>query len=912
MVLRKELVVNGRAVTVVADPEARLSDVLRKQLGLTGTKVGCGNGQCGACSVILNKKVIRSCTKKMKTVPEGAEITTIEGIGSQDKLHPLQLAWMVHGGAQCGFCTPGFIVSAKGLLDENQNPTRQEVRDWFQKHRNACRCTGYVPLVNAVMDAARVLRGEITMEDLDFKIPEDGKIFGTSYIRPSAKAKVTGDCDYGADLGLRLPEGTLQMALVQAEVSHANILSIDTSEAEKMPGVFKVITHKDVKGTNRIFGLLCFPWNKGDGYDRPILCDKKIFQYGDVIAVVCADTMEQAKAAAEKVRVEIEELPAYMNAKAAAEEDAIEIHPGTPNVFFEQPLVKGEDTKPLMEKADVVIEREYYLQRQPHLVLEPDVGFAYIGEGDVLTIQSKSIALYMHSFMIADGIGVPMNKLRLIQNYAGATFGYKLSPTNEALLGVAATVTGRPVYLQYNMYQQITYTGKRSPAYGTLKLGATKNGELLALEYNYLQDHGAYSELGDALCVRANSFIGSGYKLPNIRGLTRETFTNHAFGSAFRAFGAPQSFMCWESIMDEMAVELGMDPFEFRYKNLYRPGDTTPTGATPDCFPFVEMFDKLRPEYMAALERCKNDQRTDKRRGTGISIGIYSVGNDSSDVSEAAVELNEDDTVTVFNTWEDHGQGADMGTLAVAHQALRPLKLKPEQIRLCMNDTAKCPDSGAAGGSRSQLMTGNAIADACEKLLDAMRKEDGTFRTYAEMTAEGILLKHKGSYSTSSFCTGLDEKTGQFSPYVAYLYSAYVTEVEVDLNTGKTEVLNMTVVADFGTICNKLVVDGQIYGAVQQGIGLALSEDFEDIQKHTSLIACGFPYISDVPDNVQLIYVETPREHGYMGASGCGEAPLAGPHVSILNAIYNACGVRIRHLPATPDKVLDGLRNKQN
>jgi aldehyde oxidoreductase len=292
-------------------------------------------------------------------------------------------------------------------------------------------------------------------------MPEDGRVFGTSYIRPSALAKVTGTCDYGTNLGLKLPEGTLHMALVQAKVSHANIISIDTSEAEKMPGVAKVVTHKDIKGTNRIFGLLCFPWNKGDGYDRPILCDKKIFQYGDAIAIVCADTIEQAKAAAEKVKVEIEELPAYMNAREAAAEDAIEIHPGTPNVFFEQPTVKGEDTKPLMENADVVIEREYYLQRQPHLVLEPDVGFAYIGEDDMLTIQSKSIALYMHSFMIADGIGVPLNKLRLIQNYAGATFGYKLSPTNEALVGVAAIATGTPVFLQYDMYQQITYTGKQ-------------------------------------------------------------------------------------------------------------------------------------------------------------------------------------------------------------------------------------------------------------------------------------------------------------------------------------------------------------------------------------------------------------------------------------------------------------------
>ena len=288
--IKKTLNINGTERMMVIEPEMLLSDVLRKQLKLTGTKVGCGEGQCGSCSVILDGKVVRSCITKMKKVQEGASITTVEGIGTAKKLHPVQLAWVVHGGSQCGFCTPGFIVSSKVLLDKNPNPTRQQVRDWFQKHRNACRCTGYKPLVDAVMDAARVIRGEITEDELAYKMPADGRIWGTSYPRPSAVAKVTGTLDYGADLAQKMPPETLRLALVQAQVSHANILSIDTSEAKKMPGVEKVIIHKDVKGKNRITGLITFPTNKGDGWDRPILCDEKVFQFGDAIAIVAADT----------------------------------------------------------------------------------------------------------------------------------------------------------------------------------------------------------------------------------------------------------------------------------------------------------------------------------------------------------------------------------------------------------------------------------------------------------------------------------------------------------------------------------------------------------------------------------------------------------------------------------------------
>ena len=214
-------------------------------MGIYVWGTGCGEGQCGACNVIVNGKVTRSCLTRLGKIKDGAEITTIEGIGTLSDLHPLQVAWMAHGCAQCGFCSPGFIMTSKVLLDNNPSPTREEVRDWFQKNRNLCRCTGYKPLVDAVMDAARVMRGEITKEDLIFK-PTGDSIVGTKYIRPSAAQKVTGTWDFGADDALKMPEGTLRLALVQDKVSHALIKGIDTTVAEKMPGVEKIITAKDI------------------------------------------------------------------------------------------------------------------------------------------------------------------------------------------------------------------------------------------------------------------------------------------------------------------------------------------------------------------------------------------------------------------------------------------------------------------------------------------------------------------------------------------------------------------------------------------------------------------------------------------------------------------------------------------
>jgi aldehyde oxidoreductase len=902
--IKKTVMINGAEKMIIAPGEELLVNVLRKQMGLTGTKVGCGKAQCGCCNVIVNNKLVRSCATKLEKVEDGAKIVTVEGVGTPENMHPIQLAWIVHGGAQCGFCSPGFVVSSKALLDQNPSPSREDVRAWFQKNRNACRCSGYKQLVDAVMDAAKVLRGEMTAEQLMFKIPADGKVFGTNLPRPTAIAKVTGTIDYGADIGLKMPENTLHLALVQAEVSHANIKGIDTSEAEKMPGVHSVITHKDIKGKNRITGLITFPTNKGDGWDRPILCDEKVFQYGDAIAIVCARTEAQAKAAAKKVNVELEHLPEYMSAPAAMAEDAIEIHPGTPNVYYTQDIVKGDDTAPIFDSADVVAEIDTYVGRQPHMPMEPDVGFAYKNADGKLVIQSKSIGLNLHRLMIAPGLGIDADDLIMIQNPTGGTFGYKFSPTMEALVGAACMATDHPVFLNYDYHQQMTYTGKRSPFFVNMKMAANKDGKLLGMETDWSVDHGPYSEFGDLLTVRGAQFMGAGYDIPAIKGQGRTVCTNHAWGSAFRAYGSPQSFFPSELLMDELAEKLGMDPFDIRYKNIYRQGSTTPTGQTPEVLSLPEMFDILKPKYEAACSKAKANSDSAVKRGVGLSVGIYGCGLDGPDAAGAKIQLNADNTVTVFNTWEDHGQGADIGTLTTAHEALRVAGFTPDQIKLELNNTSTAPDSGPSGGSRQQVVTGQAIKNGCEQLVGAMKKADGSYRTYDEMISENIAVSYEGKWSATA--TACDEK-GQGSPFSVYMYGVFMSEVAVELATGKTTVEKMTLVADIGNVVNKSCTDGQLYGGIAQGIGLALSEDFEDIQKHSTLMGAGFPYAKQIPDDMELIYVETPRPEGPFGAAGVGELPLTSPHAAIINAIYNACGVRITTLPALPEKILAEL-----
>ncbi|MDR2157619.1 MAG: xanthine dehydrogenase family protein molybdopterin-binding subunit, partial [Clostridiales Family XIII bacterium] len=725
---------------------------------------------------------------------------------------------------------------------------------------------------------------------------------------PAALSKVLGACDFGNDIAQKMPD-VLHLAVVMPRVSHALINGIDVSEAEKAPGVAKVITHRDVQGINRITFPVGDVRSKANGFERPILNDTKVFRYGDVVALVAADTPKHAREAAKLVKLDLQRLPEYLNGLDAMADDAEEIHPGIPNVFLENPVFKGEDTREILKHAKYVVEGSFHSTRQPHMVIEPEVAQAYTDDEGVLTIHCKSLYLQINIAVLSKGIGCPPEKMRVIENPTGASFGYAFSPCTSGLVAVATMATGRPVSLVLNYEEFMHFTGKRAPSYSNARLGCDENGKLTGLEYEIAFDKGAYSEVAGLIVQKGQRFYGAPYAIPNVMGLSKAHFSNHAFSTAYRGFGSPQCYTGSEQLIDMLAEAAGIDPLEMRRRNVYRPGDTSPNGNTFDVFPMEGILDALKPKYEKLKARAAQTSTADRKRGVGVSIGHYNVTSGPNDHSEIAVELNPDNTVTVYNTWEDQGQGADVGTLVHAYEAFRPLGLTAEQIRLVMNDTKLCPTTGPAAGSRSHYMAGNAIKDGADKLLASMRKEDGTYRTYDEMISEGLPVKHLGIHDTAHRTRALDPDTGQGNPTAEYTYGAFLAEVEVDVNTGKTRVLAMHCVADIGTVGNYPAVDGQAYGGMMHSIGFALTEDYSDVSKHKNMIASGFPYIDMIPDGEDFTveYLVTERPSGPYGSSGCSEMFQSGGHVAILNAIYNAVGVRIFELPATPEKVKAGI-----
>lgn len=830
-----------------------------------------------------------------KKHPEFSKIITIEGIGTPLNPHPLQLAWVIHGGVQCGFCSPGFIVSAYALLRQNPSPSRDDVRKWFKDHKNLCRCTGYKHLVDAVMAAAAVMRGEKSIDELKYKMPESGKLYGTSYPRPTALAKVTGTCDFGDDINMKLPDGVLHLAVVLARVNHAKIKGIDFSEAEKTPGFVQAITHKDVKGTNRVMFPSGLARSKADGFERPILLEDKVFRYGDIVAVIAGTSRRQAREAAAKVKVDYEILPAYMNALESIAEDAQQIHKDFPNLYAECPLVRGDSQKALVE-AHVVKKGSYYVQRQPHLAIEPDTALSYIDEEGRVTIQNKTLFVDVVSETLSQGIGVPPEKIRAIQNPTGASFGYSFSPAIIDVMAVCTLATQRPCALTMSYEEHQHNTGKRMPCFSNIVVGADKNGKLTATEFEYLYDNGAYTELTFGI-MRGVIHTGFPYAIEHATGIAKGAVTNHNFTTAFRAFGSPQIYFGFEQLVDEIAEELNMDPLEIRRLNVYREGEVSITGAKPEVYTMVEILDNLKPHYEAARERCKKLSTTEKPRGVGISCGSYIVSNGIEDRAEADLELRPDGGINCYGTWSDQGQNGHACAIIHVHDRLSPLGIKPEQIRVIQCDTAICPPSGGALGSRSNIMIGLAIEDAAKNMPKAMDKGNETYRSYEEMVAEKLPVRFNGVRDNSSIegdHEDYDPNTGQGDPIHMHTYGAFLAEVEVDAATGKVQVLSMRCEGDVGVLTHPINVEGQAIG------GMALSEDYDDVKKHATLLGAGIPTIDMIPDDVNVHHVKTPREHGPQGSGGAAELYLTSPHAAIMNAIYNACGVRVRDLPARP------------
>jgi aldehyde oxidoreductase len=920
MKLRKMwLNINGANRMFMCNPEKdTLADVLRR-MGLTGTKVGCDEGICGSCSVILNGKLVRACLKKMRMVDEYSKVLTIEGIGVPTHLHPIQVAFMNCGAVQCGFCTPGFIVSAYALLLENNNPTREEVRNWFQKNLNVCRCTGYKPIVDAVMAAAKVMRGEATVENISFKEPRDGKYYGKPVVRPTALAKVCGLADYGDDQELKMPAESLHVAIVQPRIAHhAKILKIDCSEAVKMPGVVKIITHEDLKaagGSNVMAEGQFHERTTVMAPSRKVLCEDKIYRYGDVVALAVADTKDHAREAAAKIKVEIEQLPEYLSYLDAVMPDAMRIHEDTPNIFSMQPVLKGVGLEDASKVAEVIdnsaysVEGSFYSSREPHLSIEGDAVQAYFDEDGFLTFQCKSQGVYSSLGRIGDSLGVPKGKLRVVMNATGASFGWSTNAGDLCLAGAAAVVTKMPVALSMSYEEHQHFSGKRCPCYSNGRVACDENGILTAAEFEFGMDHGAYSWGGDDIMTKQVRFAFFPYKVPNVAGLSRIANTNHNFGVAYRSYGSPQAYTLSEALMDMLAEKAGIDPFEFRWRNIARPGDTNINSYLFRQYPMEEIMEKMRPFYERAVKGAKENDTPELRRGVGLSWGGFNVSEGPTDTASVALELNPDNTFTKYDTWQELGQGGDIGSLMVTLEALRPLGVTPDRIRLVQNDTKLCPDTGMSGASRSHYMDGNATIVAAEKLMNAMRKPDGTYRTYAEMVQDGLPTKYVGKYVTATtpgLCR-LDPNTGVGDPTPAFTYCLNLAEVEVDTKTGKTRVIRFTCVDEVGKVGNIDAVNGQAYGGISHSIGFALSENYDDVKKNTNIANSGVPYIKDIPDDITVIHLENYDATGPFGSSGASEAFQSAGHMAVLNAINNACGVRIYEMPATKEKVKAGL-----
>ena len=913
------LKINGANRIFICDPvKDSLSDVLRR-LGLTSVKVGCGTGVCGACSVILDGKVVRSCTRKIGKIAEYSEVITLEGIGTPDHLHPLQVAFMKLGAVQCGFCTPGFIVSAYALFLENKNPTRREVRAWFQKHKNVCRCTGYKQIVDAVMEAAKVVRGETTIDRIGPSFSTVDGYYGKPVVRPTALAKVCGLADYGDDQELKMPAETLHVAMVQPRVAHhAKILDIDISEAQKMPGVAKIILAADIRaagGTNIMAEGQMHERTTVMAPSREVLNEKKIFRYGDVVALAVADTKEHARAAAAKVKVTIEQLPEYLNFLDAVMPDAMRIHEDTSNIFCIQPLLKGAGLEDASKVAEIIdsspysAEGSFYSARQPHLSIEGDCVQAYFDEDGYLTFQCKSQGVYSSIGRIGNSIGMPKDKLRVVMNPTGASFGWSTNAGDLCLAGAAAVVMQSPVSLSMSYEEHQHFSGKRCPCHSNGRAACDENGKITAVEFDFGMDHGAYSWGGDDIVTKQPRFAFFPYHVPHAAGLARIANTNHNFGTAYRSYGSPQAYTLSEALMDMLAEKAGIDPFEFRWRNIAREGETNINSYPFRQYPMEEMMKMMRPVYERAVAEAKAADTPEKRRGVGLSWGGFNVTEGGTDKATVAIELNPDGTFTKYDTYQELGQGGDIGSLMLTLEALKPLGVTPEQIKQVQNDTKLCPDAGMSGASRTHFMSGNATIIAAEKLIAAMKKPDGTYRTYEEMKAEGLETKYFGTYSNTSvpgLCR-LDPNTGIGDPTPAFTYCLNLAEVEVDTATGKTSVLRFTCVSDVGKLGNIDAVNGQAYGGISHAIGFALGENYDDVKKHTNMAACGVPYIETIPDELDVMYYERPDEVGPFGSSGASEGFQSSGHMAVLNAINNACGVRVYEMPATPEKVKAGL-----
>jgi len=906
-----ELRINGRVVQMTGDGNQTLLEFLREELTLTGTKRGCDQGDCGACTVLMDGRPVNACLV-LATEAAGREITTIEGLSRDGKLHPLQQAFVDYNAVQCGFCTPGMILTAVALLNENPDPSPEEIRQYLQG--NLCRCTGYNQIAQAIQSAASHLSHKKERPPA----PKEVR-------RLEAPEKTTGNATFVGDMKRA---NLLVGKILRSQVPHARIKRIGTDKAMSIPGVAAVITAQDFPDVR--WGLVL--------HDETVLARNKIRYIGEPLAAVAAVDVETAQRALDLIELEIEELPGVFTFEQSIDPQAPLVHEEFKeytsriplerdrNICFQTRTKKGDIHKGFSE-SDVVFEDTYTMPVVHQAPLEPRAALAEVDHYGRLQVWCSTARSFNIRSGLAEVLGLPMSDIRVTGLRMGGGFGGKGEISIEPIAAMLALKTKKPVKIELTRKEDFLSATPRHAMEVWIKTGAKKDGTLHAMQAKIKVDTGAYAYFGPNTTSNAVILITGPYRIPHLLTEGICVYTNKISCGPCRGPGAPQVHFAAETQLDKIARKLGMDPIELRMKNAYRANDSTATGQVLTEGGYLEALAQLK-KYMGEHLTVLPEGDDGKAFGVGVAGGFWGMGGFGS---SATLRLNEDGTVILSMGAVEIGAGSDTAmALLVAEELGVPL----ERIRVISGDTDTCPYDFGAIGSRTTQVMGVAVHQAvegvkkqllafAERHLKAPRESlaFGAGKIYVSERPEVAISVAKAAHLLT-LARGPVVATGSHAPQSPpfnpecvennvvpsrpfFSYGAQAVAVQVDKVTGKVDVLKVVASHNVGKAVFRAGIEGQIHGGVAMGLGYALSEEviFSNGRPlNDSFLDYRLPTMLDVPEIIPVI-VEKENPRSPEDIRGVGEPTTIPTAAAVANAVYDAVGARVNHLPLTPEKV---------
>ena len=846
-------VVNGK--TVKTDKKQSLLRFLRDELHMTSVKDGCSQGACGACTVIIDGVTCKACVPTTDRL-EGKHVLTVEGL-SEWESQVFTYAYGEAGAVQCGFCIPGMVMCTKALLDVNPDPTEDEIK--YALRNNYCRCTGYVKIIAAVKLSAKILREGRTPE----KSADDWKV-GSRVHRLDVEEKVLGYGKYPDDF---YKENMCYGSALRSKYPRARVLSIDTSKAKALPGVAAVLTAEDIPGENKIGHL------KHDQYTL-IPVGGLTHYLGDAVALVAAEDMETVEKAKKLIKVEYEVLPMVHNIKEAAAADA-------PKVFDEEESnvqaykhVSRGNAAEAIRNAKHVITQHFETPWTEHAFLEPECAVAYIDEdGDVMVISTDQDAYCTYrecSLMLGT------DKVKAENALVGGGFGGKEDMTVQHHAALLAHHTRRPVKVRLTRAESLLIHPKRHHFVMNFTMGCDENGKILGVKAKVASDTGAFASLGGPVLERACTHAAGPYAYENFEIEGTAYYTNNPPAGAFRGFGVTQTCFATETLLNMMADEIGITPWEIRYRNAIRPGGVLPNGQIVDeSTGLVETLEAVKEQYDSARAAGKPIGLACAMKNAGVGVGI-------PDTGRVKLIIEEDHKLHIYAGASCIGQG--LGTVLV-QMVVSSTDLKRGDIVYGRSNTWIAPDSGTTSGSRQTLITGEACMRACRKLMEA--KTDG--KTLADLEGQEFY----GEYLAKTDPLGADVPNP-----VSHVAYGYATQMCIlDAKTGKIE--KMVAAHDVGKAVNPLSCEGQIEGGVVMSMGFALREKYpidENCKPIEKFGALGLFRAHEIPE-IEAIVIDKPGLDVAYGAIGIGEITSIPTAPAITDAYYRLDGERRYSLP---------------